>query len=116
MLIASSAESNHPPAMNTRLPAAIEPLEPRIAPALVLTFLDVDGESATLTSTLGRLERGGRGDESRRRRHRRTTHAARSPRRIIPGATITTAVKRAAGGDGFVHIGRIDATGRDLGA
>lgn len=86
----------------------IEALEARIAPAAFVSFTDVDGDQVELVSdkALGGTV---------------AFTAALNPAEILvsgaglDGAGITTVVKRAAGGDGFVNIGRIVATGLDLG-
>ena len=82
--------------------STIEPLESRIAPAVIFTFTDVDGDTVklssdkalTATGTAAEIVLSGAG---------------------LDGAGLSTAVTRAAGGDGFVNIGRIVATGLDLG-
>ena len=93
----------------------IEPLESRIAPASVLTFTDVDGDIVKVTSTLGDLNAAGVATK--------TAGGIVGGERLalldlrdasFQGTAITTSVAKVAGGDGFVHIGRIDATGRDL--
>lgn len=87
----------------------IEPLESRIAPATILAFTDgTDGDQVklvsdkALTATVSMAANG-------------------SPAEILisgaglDGASLSTVVTRSATGDGFVNIGRITATGRDLG-
>ncbi len=82
--------------------STIEPLESRIAPAVIFTFTDVDGDTVKLSSD-------------------KAITAAGTAAEIVlsgaglDGAGLSTAVTRAAGGDGFVNIGRIVATGLDLG-
>jgi hypothetical protein len=91
---------------------AVDPLEPRHAPASALAFTDVDGDRVTVTASAGNLTG-------------RATFAEVGLGRLLQrldltgaefqGATIATAVARAATGDGLVNIGHIDAAGRDLG-
>jgi len=89
-------------------PALIEPLEARIAPATVLTFVDgVDGDIVKIISD--------------KNLSGSVTFAMNgSPSEItltgagMDGANITTVVTRSPGGDGFVNIGRI-TTSLDLG-
>ena len=88
--------------------ALIEPLEARIAPAVVLTFVDgVDGDMVKIISD--------------KNLSGTVTFAANgSPSEItltgagMDGANIATVVTRVAGGDGLVNIGRI-TTSLDLG-
>src|SRR5262245_59121748 len=93
----------------TRL--SIELLEPRLAPASVLNFTDVDGDKVSVTSSRGDLSgkatfaNVGVGQQLQ---VLDLTGAA------FQGANVSTAVTRAVTGDGLVNIGRINATGRDL--
>ncbi len=83
-------------------PSHVEPLESRIVPATIFTFTDVDGDivkllsdkALTATGTAAEIILTGPG---------------------LDGASLSTVVTRASGGDGFVNIGRIVATGLDLG-
>jgi hypothetical protein len=90
----------------------VELLEPRLAPASVLTFTDVDGDKVTITASRGDISgkatfaNVGAGQQLQ---VLDLTDAA------FQGANIRTAVTRAGAGDGLVNIGRINATGRDLG-
>jgi hypothetical protein len=103
----------------------IEPLESRIAPAAltgrVLTYTDTDGDRVTITFSKGSLDQAtftfdtGSVDG--------TTTAMQQLQLIdlhnvtdLDGTSIMTKVTRAGGGDGLVNIGRIDATGHDLGS
>src|SRR4051812_28831158 len=93
----------------------IEPLESRIAPASVLLFTDGDGDSVKVTSTVGDLNAPGVATLN-------DFYAGKMLTLLdlrdasFQGASIKTIVTKAPGGDGVVHIGRIDATGRDLGS
>lgn len=96
---------------------SLEPLEARIAPAS-LTFLDVDGDSVTIAVSKGPALVVG------------TNVTLSSGSASVPGvlqkltltdalfggASVSFAVRKAAGGDGLVNVGFIDATGVDLGA
>src|SRR4051812_42869857 len=95
--------------------SGIEPLEPRIAPALVVaadgrsgTYDDSDGDHVTLTVTKGDLH------------NAPTLFAADQLRSLdlkdagFDGANLTVSVVKVRGGDGLANIGGIDATGRDL--
>ena len=95
---------------NCRL--SVEPLEPRLVPASVLTYTDLDGDRVTVRSSTGDLA--GKG----------TLRADATGATLVDldltdpsfqGCDITTTVVRAPTGDGLVNIGRINATGRDLG-
>jgi hypothetical protein len=99
---------NHPrqrPALST-----IEPLESRIAPAVILAFTDnVDQDQVKLISNKALTAT--------------VTYAPNgSPAAIVlsgaglDGANVTTVVTRSATGDGLVNIGGIFAQGLDLGA
>lgn len=92
----------------------IEPLESRIAPASVLAFTDVDGDLVKVSSTAGDLNAAGVAtlDDAGGGKMLRLLDLRDAS---FQGATIKTTVTRAPAGDGLVHIGRIDATGRDLG-
>jgi hypothetical protein len=91
---------------------SIEPLEPRIAPAAVVTFTDIDGDLVKITASKGPLDAadltflgGGAGGQLSKLN---LTDAG------FQGADIKIAVTKKPGGDGKVHVGFIDATGRDL--
>lgn len=90
-------------------PLSIEPLESRIAPAVILEFTDnVDGDTVKLLS-----------DKAL------TAAVSYAPNGSVAeilitgagldGASLTTVVTKSANGDGLVNIGRIMATGIDLG-
>jgi hypothetical protein len=90
---------------------AVEVLESRIAPASVFTFTDVDGDKVTIKSSLGDLT------------GKATLVSAGAGEQLqlldltaagFSGAELTVKVKKAAGGDGQVNIGYINATGIDL--
>lgn len=93
----------------------IEPLEPRIAPAAVFTYTDVDGDKVTIKTSAGNdsllaigvslsngvltrinLNKDNFGDQ-------------------FAGTNLSVTVKRAVGGDGQAHLGWLDAIGIDLG-
>src|SRR3989442_10679325 len=94
--------------MKTSIISTIEPLEPRIAPASVLPYTDIDGDKVTITSSAGDL----------------TGHAT-----IVGGqlrlldlsdpsfnhANITFSVVKAGAGDGLAAVGRINGGSNDLG-
>lgn len=86
----------------------IEPLENRIAPAAILTFTDVDGDKVDVVSNKTLLASV-------------SFTAGQNPAELLitgaglDGANLAVLVKRAPTGDGVVNIGRIVATGLDLG-
>jgi hypothetical protein len=88
---------------------SIEPLEARIAPATILTFTDVDGDAVSVVSNKALTASV-------------AFTAGQNPAELLitgaglDGANLAVLVKRAATGDGVVNIGRIVATGLDLGA
>src|SRR5262249_38086800 len=90
---------------------SVEVLEPRLAPASVLNFTDVDGDKVTIASSVGDLSgkatfaNVGVGQQLQ---VLDLTGAA------FQGANITTTFIRAPAGDGLVNIGHINAAGRDL--
>jgi fibronectin-binding autotransporter adhesin len=93
----------------------IEPLESRIAPAATITFIDLDGDVVKITSSKGTL------DQLQAAAGNLDDHALQtlnlSATADFDGATISiTATPKAGKGDGFVNVGRINATGRVLGA
>ncbi len=99
--------------IHPRILPTIEILEARIAPASTMfTFADVDGDKVTVkaTNTAATIS-----DVS--------THATIVAGQLqlldltdasYQGADVTVTVKKS-GGDGLVNVGRINATGRDLG-
>lgn len=93
----------------------IEPLEPRIAPASVITFTDVDGDLVKVKSTkgvlTGRLELVDQGGG----KNQLVEIDLASP--IFQGTNLTITVKKVRGGsgDGMVNVGYINAKGIDLG-
>ena len=95
--------------------SVIELLEPRIAPAAVFTFTDVDGDAVKVTSSVGtkemltsavKLVQGPAGSGL----------AELSLGSAFTGAKISITAKLGenSSGDGSVHVGRINATGVDL--
>ena len=86
----------------------IEPLENRIAPAAILTFTDVAGDKVDVVSNKTLLASV-------------SFTAGQNPAELLitgaglDGANLAVLVKRAPTGDGVVNIGRIVATGLDLG-
>jgi hypothetical protein len=91
--------------------SVIETLEPRIAPATVITFIDVDGDAVTLkifTTSIVATSR---------------TPAGLGEQLLLldlsdpsnDGANVTTVVRKAPTGDGLVNIGRINGGANDLG-
>lgn len=97
----------------------IEPLEPRIAPASAfVTYTDVDGDLVKITATKSGtaappLDDGDLTftdfDPDGQLARLNLTDAG------FQGASITFTVTKKADGDGFAHVGHLDATGRDLG-
>lgn len=89
--------------------SCLELLEPRIAPAAILTFTDVDGDVVKVSS-----------DKAIAAKVSFT--ATGNPASIdvtgpgLDGASLAFTVTKSAIGDGLVNIGRIVATGLDLGA
>jgi hypothetical protein len=93
-------------------PRSIEPLELRIAPAS-LTFTDVDGDKVVITTTgPGVLTLGGNVTVTGGQLQTLDLTGAK-----FQGANVKIVARRdpVLGGDGFVNVGRIEATGRDLG-
>ena len=97
-----------------RLLAGAEPLEPRRALAGLFTFTDVDGDAVTVTTSLGtnallasavQLKSIGTGSQL-------TGISLKNP--AFTGTTLSI-IAAAKGGDGLVNVGKIDASGRDLG-
>jgi hypothetical protein len=98
----------------------LEILEPRIAPAGVFTFLDTDGDAVTVSSTRGTnadlaaavqpfLSASGAGFQLQK-------VALNTAPAIFKGTTLVISAAPSAGGNGFVDVGHIDATGIDLGS
>lgn len=108
---ASQPRRQNIPCPVTAMPASfssLEPLETRIAPAVILTFTDnVDNDQVKivsdqpLTATVQFIGNG--------------SPLITLSGAGLDGANVTTQVTRSATGDGFVNIGRIIATGLDLG-
>lgn len=96
-------------------PIKIELLEPRIAPAAVFTYTDVDGDKVTIRTSAGNdglLALGvslTNGVLTRINLNQETFGDAFS------GTNLSITVKRAATGDGQAHLGWLDAIGIDLG-
>lgn len=103
-----------------KTPSLIEPLEARIAPAILLSpskvrFIDVDGDIVTVKFSKGIVDlgehftfvRSGRGEQLQR-------ISLGGDASQFSDADLTISVARS-GGNGGVHIGRIDAAGVDLG-
>ncbi len=92
---------------------SIEPLESRIAPAAVFKFTDVDGDAVTIATSKGTnadlaaivtVEDSGLGKELQRIDF--SLNAS-----VFAGTNLTVTAKRtAAGGDGLVNVGYIDAS------
>jgi hypothetical protein len=97
----------------TRTALRVEPLGDRLAPA-TLTFTDVDGDDVKITTTgPGTLTLGANVIVNAGQLERLDLTSA-----AFQGANVSIVATRApvAGGDGRVNVGKIDATGRDLGA
>lgn len=93
--------------------STIELLEPRVAPAAVITYTDIDGDIVKITASKGPLDAGDLifvgGGSSGQLATLSLTDAA------FTGANITFSVTKAAGGNGLADVGRIDAGTNDLG-
>ncbi len=107
--------------MNRRS-SSLEPLESRIAPAAVITFTDIDGDLVTISSSKGTHDQlvtatgGGTGLNDHQLQELDLDFTT-----DFDGATISIkATPQKIGGvlkgDGFVNVGRINATGRVLGS
>lgn len=92
---------------------SIELLEPRIAPASVLTFTDVDGDIVKVITSHGDLTGKASFADAGLGRLQLQTLDLTDP--AFAGADISTVVTKGPHGDGLVNIGFIAATGRDLG-
>src|SRR5262245_56373183 len=102
----------------------VEPLETRIAPAAlagqVLTYTDIDGDMVTITISQGTLapslftfDTGSvDGDTSLKQQLQLIDLSAAAD---VAGANITMKVTKAADGDGFAAVGRINGGTRDFG-
>lgn len=97
---------------------SIEPLEARIAPAGVFTFVDTDGDAVTVSSSRGTnadlaaviqpfLSASGLGFQLQK-------VALNTAPAIFKGTTLVISAAPAGGGNGFVDVGYVDATGIDL--
>lgn len=98
-------------ARSTR-PFAIEPLEARIAPASVFTYIDVDGDLVTIKSSVGTLGAGNLVFEG-------ADGGPQQLQQIVLDGTFTNTalaitVKSVPGGDGRANVGAILADGVDL--
>ena len=97
--------------------SSIETLESRIAPAAVFTFTDVDGDVVKIVTS-----KGSNFDLAN------AAHVVGGQLQLLDLSAATfggefdradvsiTAKRGPGGGDGFVNVGQIDASGRDLGA
>ncbi|MHA3770753.1 beta strand repeat-containing protein [Verrucomicrobiota bacterium sgz303538] len=94
--------------------STIELLEPRVAPAAVVTYTDIDGDIVRITASKGPLDAGDLafvgGGNSGQLATLNLTDAA------FDGANITFSVTKAAGGNGLADVGRINAGTNDLGS
>jgi hypothetical protein len=95
----------------------IEPLEPRIAPAVFATYIDPDGDLIRVTSSKGTqadidaaiMDRINEGAGQR-------LNVLNLTSAVFEGADISIiATPKTSQSDGFVVVNRINATGRDLG-
>ncbi|HEV7404352.1 MAG TPA: hypothetical protein VGO11_15535 [Chthoniobacteraceae bacterium] len=99
--------------MKTR--SSLECLEARIAPAAVFTFTDVDGDLVTVKSNKGlSTDLKTATTVTAGQLTKLDLSAAKWGTEFDHAAITITAKRTAAGGDGFVNVGYIDATGRDL--
>ncbi|MGB8167046.1 MAG: hypothetical protein WCF18_06110, partial [Chthoniobacteraceae bacterium] len=98
----------------------LEPLESRIAPAVLVvspstaTYTDVDGDTVTIKVSSGDLNTAafttaaiGLGDQLQK---------INLSGGGFDGANLTLTVKKSATGDGLANVGHIESTGHDLGA
>ena len=96
----------------------IEPLEGRIAPAAVVTFTDIDGDSVTVTSSKGtkaQLEAALTLTPEGVGRFSLTLVDLTTNSAVFSGASLSVVAKRGPdGGDGFANVRRVDATGMDI--
>lgn len=106
----------------------LESLEDRRTPATLLpdsrtvTFQDADGDAATITFNKPVLSDGNvasvfffdvglmPGDNTTRQQLQRLDLSA-----LPPGLSVTASATAAVGGDGLVHVGYVNATGKDVG-
>jgi hypothetical protein len=93
---------------------SIEPLETRVAPASVLTFTDVDGDKVKVVASSGDLNAVGVATFANVGAGQQLQLLTLSDPSIAD-ANISTIVTKSAAGDGLVNIGRISASGVDLG-
>jgi hypothetical protein len=93
--------------------SSIEFLEARIAPASVIMFTDVDGDTVTVKSSKGILTNALLHFEDRGLGKQLTEIDVNTP--MFQGTNLTFKVKKGPTGDGLVNVGYIDATGVDLG-
>ena len=96
--------------------SSIEALESRIAPAVIVTFTDVDGDLVTISSSKGTHDQlvAATGGMAGLDDHRLQTLDL-STTADFDGAAISITAKPQAGkGDSFVNVGYIDATSRVL--
>ncbi|MGB8170755.1 MAG: hypothetical protein WCF18_24840 [Chthoniobacteraceae bacterium] len=106
--------------MSTPFTSAIEPLEARIAPAAVFTYIDVDGDIVTIKTSKGTdtqlidiLVRSSEGVANGEELQR--VDFSLKPD-VFAGTDLTVTAKRGLeGGDGLVNVGYIDATSTDGG-
>jgi hypothetical protein len=108
---------------SSRFRPSLEVLEDRLAPAVLVnpttvTYQDVDGDTVTVHVSKGSLTQANFTFNS--------PFSFNAPQQLqlidlrsaqFQGANLSvTAVRSVQGGDGFVNVGEIDATGVDLGA
>lgn len=91
--------------------SSLEVLEARIAPASVLTYIDIDGDKVTIKSSKGDLS--GHATFSGGDNGQLQLLDLSDP--SFAGANITFKVVKAGGGDGLAAVGRIDGGSNDLG-
>src|SRR5262245_32439858 len=97
---------------STRTRLLLEPLEGRIAPASVLSFTDIDGDRVRVNCSAGDITNAATFASSGLGKQLQVLDLRAI---AFQGANISTTVTRAAGGDGLVNVGQINAAGRDLG-
>lgn len=93
----------------------IEPLEPRIAPAAIFTYTDLDGDKVTIKTSAGNDSLLATGVTLSNGVLTRINLNKEIFGDQFAGTNLSVTVKKAVGGDGQAHLGWLDAIGIDLG-
>jgi hypothetical protein len=102
--------------MHHHLRNIVEPLETRIAPAAVLTFLDVDGDQVTIKTSKGTDAQLDAAVVRSAAELGFQIQEINLTDPIFAGTTLSVSGKRAnESGNGFVNVGFVNAAGNDLG-